>query len=75
MLAFVMMTDVGKDDEARGLILPPDGLLRNPRQCPRPLACKKEGARYKLRPSVTFHDSINLMQQALSADLACHQQG
>ena len=54
MLAFVMMTDVGKDDEAGGLILPPDGLLRNPRQCPRPLACKKEGARYKLRPSVTF---------------------
>lgn len=36
---------------------------------------QKEGARYKLRPSVTFHDLINLMQQARSADLACHQQG
>lgn len=35
---------------------------------------QKKGAGIKLHPSVTFHDLINLMQQARTVELACQQQ-
>ena len=63
-----------KEGDIRGLILPPDGLLVQAPRVPEAHSVQK-GARYKLHPSVTFHDLINLMQQAHSAEPACHQEG